>query len=352
MKNLSLIILSIFLIAFSSCDVHEEPSRIEETFDFELTLNFNTALPLHKVVTYTRSAEKLPDIRYVIKVYKVKGENDDSRIENQTFIFSRPYSSNPDYSVRLPLPAGSYRFRVWTDYVDAGSQADKYYTTSDFAAISLDKNDIHHGSTEYRDAFKGNVYGIVYDCNLYVYENGNFPPNRATVDMSRPMGRYEFISTDLEEFLDRVYKTRVDDTENFRGWQGLSPSQIAENINLDDYTVVFRYNAFMPSTYNHFMNFNGDSATGVTYESKMKITDEGMQMGFDYVFTPDETEMNLSMEVYNTEGELIALTGSVKVPVANSKNTIVKGEFLSAISSGGVSVNPGFDGDDFNIEIR
>lgn len=346
------IILSILFFSLSSCDVHEIPSQKDETFDFELNLDFATALPLFKEVTYTRGSEEQPDIRYIIKVYKVNGENDDSRIVDQTFIFTKPYSANPNYTVRLPLPAGSYRFRVWTDYVDRGSDTDKYYITSDFAAISLNNDGKHHGSTEFRDAFKGNAYGEVYDCDKYSYENGAFPENKVTVNMNRPMGRYEFLSTDLDEFLDRVYDTRAESEETYPDWRDLSYAQIADLIDLNKYKVVFRYNAFMPSVYNHYMNFNGNSSTGVTFESTMKITDKGMQMGFDYVFTPEETEMNLSMEVYNEEGSLIASSGGVSVPIANSKNTLVKGEFLTAISDGGVSINPGFDGDDFNIEIR
>lgn len=347
-------------IILSSCDPHEWPEEAEITYDFTLSMDFSTELPLYKEVYYSRGGEEQSrtitqehDLRYKIQVYQVNGIEDDSRIVYKTFFFTRKKPVNPDYTVHLELPAGDYRFRIWADYVSPGTIEDKYYDTSDFSSISLADRQYHQGSNEYRDAFMGTAFGSVYDPDLYNYHHGTSPNNSVVAEMKRPMGRYEFISTDMEEFLTNFFDTRSEDDANkLPSWSGLSPDQIAQQISLSEYKVVFSYNAFMPSTYNIYTDRPTDSWTNVSFESSMEIGEEGMILGFDYLFVADETLMNLNMDIYNASGERIASTSGVQVPVVRNKNTVVKGKFLTATSSGGVSINPGYDGDDYNIEIN
>jgi hypothetical protein len=63
----------------------------------------------------------------------------------------------------------------------------------------------------------------------------------------------------------------------------------------------------------------------------------------------------MSVEVYNNKGELMSRSKSVQVPFMPSKLTTVRGQFLTSIASGGVTINPGYDkdenGDDYNMDI-
>lgn len=363
-------------LLLSSCNVHEWPGPDLDTYPFTLNMNFDEALPLYKEVYYTREAglrdgddsradEQNYDVRYIVNVYRVTDENDNNRDVYQQFVFTRNFTAGHDYSVQLPLPEGKYRFRVWSDHITGGTQSDLYYKTSDFTEIKIDESGSHPGNTEMRDAFRGYAYGEVYDPTLYQIHNGVAPENSATAPMARPMGRYEFISTDMDEFLDKIvegveaskleayFQSRTRDVaapDIF--WNGLTRDEVAEVVGLDKYKVVFSYNAFMPSSYNLYTDKPSDSSTGISYEGKMNIGDEGMQMGFDYILVDDQTTMNLNMQIYNPDGELIANTNGVEVPVVRSKNTVVKGAFLTVTSGGGVSINPDFEGDDYNIEIK
>ena len=364
----------LLLVSLASCNVQEWPEDTGERYPFALYLDFDADLPLHKEVYYTRNgepnlfaAQQTYDIRYIVNVYNVADAQDNNRFVAYTFTFSRPYVENHNYRVELSLPEGKYRFRVWSDHVGSGSQNDLFYSTSDFTEIKIDESAGHPGSNEMRDAFRGSAYGEVFDPELYTIRHGVEPANTVTVPMQRPMGRYEFISTDMDEFLDKAIANLDADTldkllararskaaGSTRGddfWNGLTRDEVAEILGLSDYKVTFSYNAFMPSTYNLYFDRPTDSSTGIRYESKMNIGDSGMQLGFDYILVDDETTMNMNMAIYNPDGELIASTSGVEVPIARSKNTVVKGTFLTVTSGGGVGINPDFDGD-YNIEIR
>ncbi|MCH5225988.1 MAG: hypothetical protein J1D77_08290 [Muribaculaceae bacterium] len=373
-KNiLALLSFATLLPFLSSCNVHEWPHDNGETFPFILYLTFDQDLPLYKEVYYTRNGEEsraeqtIYDIRYVVNVYKVTDENDANREVFTSFTFSRQYTDSHDYQTTLSLPEGKYRFRVWSDHVTAGTQADLFYKTNDFTEIILDESKGHPGNNEMRDAFRGSAYGEVYDPELYeIRHNGKTPENSATALMQRPMGRYEFISTDMDEFLDKAIEgidaTRLQEFLLSRGenpdtrgevyWNGLTRDEVADVLGLDHYQVVFSYNAFMPSSYNFFTDRPSDSSTGISFQGGMSIGDDGMQMGFDYVLTDQETTMNLNMQIYNSDGTLIASSSGIEVPIQRSKNTIVKGKFLTVTSGGGVTINPDFEGDDYNIEIK
>lgn len=374
MQKFKIILISALLVSLASCNVHEWPKDYSgERFAFTLYLDFDSELPLYKEVYYSRSGdvesrgdEKLYDIRYIVNVYQVSDENDNNRFVSQTYTFSQSYVENHNYSVNLSLPAGKYRFRVWSDHTATGTQKDLFYTTSDFTEIKLDESNGHKGSNEFRDAFRGTAYGVVYDRELYYQQHGVEVENKVTVPMKRPMGRYEFISTDMDDFLDKVVQS-VDqatlasmiEEARSRGissqdqfYNGLTRDEVADAIGLDDYTVVFSYNAFMPSSYNFYTDKPSDSSTGIKFESKMQVGENGMQMGFDYILVDESTTMNLNLQVYNGDGNLVSSTSGVEVPIVRSKNTVVKGLFLTVTSGGGVSINPDFEGPDFDIEIH
>lgn len=334
----SIVLTAIVAIA-GSCSVHEWPHLDYGEVEFILDLDYEMSMPLYKEITYTRGANisrEQPDncdIRYIVEVYPSGESRTASRDAARNYIFTRSYDGVLDTSVSIDLEEGSWDIYVWTDYVDRNSTSDKYYRTADFAAITYLDKDGYVGSDDCREAFKGMTTVTVTHPNRYL-EGEPLPSYRATVEMGRPMGRYEFISTDVDAFLQRMETT------------------LARSVDLSEFRVVFRYNAFMPSTYNIFTDKPSDSWTGMSFTSPMALGDDGMLMGFDYVLVNgDETVMNINVEVYDSNGTLLSATRGVEVPVMRNRLTIVKGAFLTSAASGGVAINPGFDGDDYNIEI-
>lgn len=363
LRYISLCVMS--LLAFVGCDVHEFPEERYDKVPFLLHLDFNTELPLHKEIVYTRSGDSETkavaephDIRYIINAYRTDNMRSENRIADTTFVFTKSDITDLNYTAQLLLPEGIYDFKVWADYVDAGSTDDKYYNTQDFSGIILADKENHPGSNDYRDAFRGYDTATVTNPAYYTGTAVNAIDNQATAEMKRPMGKFKFISTDVEVFLSRVAQMMKErgmlmsvDTESDTK---AMYEQLLQSIDLGEFYVVFRYNHFMPCEYNMFTDKPGDSWTGMSFISSMQAESlEEMTLGYDYIFVNgSETTLAISVEVYNRDGELMSSSNPINVPIVRSKMTVVKGEFLTSKATGGITINPGFDGEDYNIEIK
>ena len=103
----------------------------------------------------------------------------------------------------------------------------------------------------------------------------------------------------------------------------------------------------MPNAYSLFTDKPVDSATGISFESKLsQINESEASMGFDYIFiNGNESITTVSVGIYNTEGQLLSMTEPIEVPIKRSWHTIIKGKFLTQDNKGGVNISPEFDGD-------
>lgn len=360
MKIRSIVFL---LLAFilTAC-VHEFPDERPNLVPFRLHLDFNDEMSLYKEVVYTKTGEtKGPgahDIRYTVNAYRTDVPRAENRIPDATFIFTESEPESLNYTASLELQEGDYNFSVWADYVDSGTREDKYYDTHDFSEIILADRDNHSGSNDFRDAFRGYASATVIDPALYTGEMLESIDNQATAEMMRPMGKFKFVSTDLAVFLRRAAQMMQE-----RGLLSMNADiqpdtkaeydKLLQSVDLEQFTVRFRYNAFMPCSFNMFTDKPSDSWTGMTFTSNMYTeNNEDMTLGYDYVFVNgSETTLSVSVEVYDSRGELMSSSRPIDVPVVRSKLTVVKGEFLSSKATGGVTINPGYDGEDYNIEI-
>ena len=174
-----------------------------------------------------------------------------------------------------------------------------------------------------RDAFAGSLTTVVSDESL-----------EGRVSMSRPLAKFNFVSDDLQNFVLRMMETKGSD-------------------DVEDCTVVFKYNGFMPSAYNLHSCGTTDSGVGYQFSSKIHKLDENeVELGFDYVFVNDyETIVSIYLEIYDAAGKLLSTSRPVDVPLKRSHLTTVRGNFLTSKASGGVFVSPGYDGE-HNIVIE
>lgn len=338
---LHLLIWVMSFFAVVGCRIHEFPEDRHQPVPFVLHLDFDAEMPLYKEIVHTRGDEidtKNPhgehDLRYLVNVYGSAADGKEERKPVRTFVFTKDELDDLNNSVQIEVPQGEYTFRVWCDYVEEGSDSDKYYNTSDFSEIILADRENHSGSNDFRDAFRGSVKATVSAIK-----------NEATVQMRRPMGKFKFVSTDLEVFVADAVRKMSDKNQAF--------DKLLQSINFNDYYVVFRYAAFMPCSFNMFTDKPADSWTNMSFRSMMTIGGENLTtMGFDYIFVNGkETTLSIMLEVYDKDGEKISSTNPINVPIVRSKMTVVKGKFLTSMASGGVSINPGYDGDDYNVEI-
>ncbi len=325
------------LMSLVGCDIHEFPMQTQSVVPFVLHLNFDTNLPLHKVVPYVRSESNDAvnggegcDVRYLIKAYRANNVAGDNAVADATVVVTKSDIDNLNHSVSIELEEGQYTFRIWCDYVKRGSRDDNYYLTSDFGEIILANRAEHQGSNEYRDAFRGVATATVSETS-----------RQATVEMQRPMGKFEFISTDMSEFAARVKADKG-----------------VQEIDWNAYRVVFCYEIFMPCSYNLLSDKTADSWQKVYFESRMTTDGEAegeISLGFDYAFVDyPKTTLSISVAVYEPSGGCVVMSKPIDVQIVRGELTVVKGDFLTskgASSSDGVAINPGYEGEDYNVEI-
>lgn len=350
----------ISLLSLVGC-VHEIPEEgLGNPVPFSLHLEFDTELPLYKEIYYSRNGQEgkqVPsyDIRYLVNAYRSTDlRSDESRKPDTTFVFTHQNIHQLDRTLPLELREGTYTFKVWVDYVDKGSETDLYYDTSDFSEIILAEKEDHPGSNDYRDAFKGSVTAVVRNPALYTGAILNTIDNQAKVEMRRPMGKFKFITTDLEQFLTRVAKMLEEEGAIDKVDSKATYEQLLDLVELDDYEIRFRYNLFMPCSFNMFTDKPAGSWMGMSFKSLMhNENNKEITLGFDYIFVNgSETTLSITVEVYDKEGKQLSVSNPVNVPIVRSKLTVVKGDFLTSEASGGVSINPSFDSDDYNVEIQ
>ena len=341
MKKTLLYLILCLPFVLTACDVHEWPDT-PEAVQFHLRLNYETDITVwhHSygnagVVeqgygdTYDNHQE-YGQIRYVVRAYPVLERNRIVQDYTQEFTFIKNISEGYDHEVSLDLPAGDYQIMVWSDLVQSSSQP-YFYDAANFAEITFQGE--HQANTDHRDAFRGSSpISLVADIMERV-------PDTLDIAMQRPLAKYEFITTDLKEFIDKEFEF----LQREAATRGETPPT---RVNLNEYNLICYYSGYMPNAYNLNGDKPVDSMMGVLFNSTVKILDENeASLGFDYVFVGNN-QMAVTMQIglYDKQDRQVALTDPINVPLQRSHHTILKGSFLIQEASGGIVIRPEFDG--------
>lgn len=315
------------LAAAVSCSVHEWPEAPElETYT--LRLAYETELPLWDQELDARADEAAGSgmvdygfIRTTVRAYPVV-DGTVQQAWSDEFTLTRNVAQGYDGELTIRLVPGDYRLMVWSELAESEKKK-SFYDATDFTAVKLVS---HTANTDYRDAFRGTL-----DISVASYTSLHETPS-GTVTMQRPLAKYEFVTTDLAAFFAK--ETR----DNSR----------AATVSLDEYEVVFHYTGYMPDEYNMDIDKPTDSATGVQFKSSLtRINDDEASMGFDYVFVNgEETAVTVQIAlVRKADGKQVSMTPPIRVPLRRSVHTVVRGSFLLSDASGGMGIDPGYDGD-------
>lgn len=361
------------LLCITSCAVHEWPEPTPA--DVIVNLDFDTQMPQYKVLNEegTRASHdgRDYDIRYTIAAYRLLQDGNYAEEPFLLKVFSKDEIEELNATFRFSIDEGSYRFDVWTDFVLAGTQNDYFYNTTSFRRISL--QGAHEGNNDFRDAFSGSA-------DLKVIRRGSKEtPSTVTVQMRRPLAKFEFITTDLQEFITKTIEAMIRKEEaeaaakagETKSEGGDNPEDITPTesdtktggdaktgdtktpvVDLEKYTVVFFYSGYMPNAYNMMEGKPCDSATGVKFSSAISTIDNhDARLGFDYVFVNgEESSVMVTVALYDEEGTQLSISRQIEVPIKRSMLTTVRGSFLMQNTGGGVAIDPGFE-DEFNIYI-
>lgn len=357
-----------------TCSVHEWPDEnIPAVLDVELVFDTDF-LPLRDV-DYTKNTKADPqdyNIRYQIRAYRALKSGGYDNVPFAEYVFVKNDVSMPDHKVTIEIPEGNYMLRVWADYVDDGSQDDKYYITEDFRSIMVAEPYV--GDTEFRDAFEGSNGVRIRRVGSTVQRA------QVTVNMQRPLAKFQFIATDFYDLVTKAMEHYLSSKEYADFLQlrrtctitrakadchfEVSASGILEDdatkapwdptkapgFMPEDYKVVFYYNSYLPTEYNLITGKPTDAKMGMQFSSALlPLNEEEALIGFDYVMVNGtESSVTLQVALYAPDGSMMSLSNAVKVPIVRGKVTTVRGNFLTLPTGGGIGIDPGFDGE-FNL---
>lgn len=340
---------ALMIMALSSC-VHEWPDPVPpvdepdvpEPVECSLRLVFDsdefehlTTVELSQDESSKASrsdASSIHLMRHIVRLYPYdssKGDTYPSRNAtdyHETTTLHDP--SYPDYSVPLKLKPGEYDIVVWSEHAPSAFTSDYYYDTSDFFEISVLN---HSGNNHYRTAWRGLSHIFVNeDGEVTATAPGDEPLEELIVNMTRPMARYRFVTTDLERFL-----------------------STSRSTTLEDYDVVIRYTGYMPSSYNLFTDKPVDSTKGITYHGESTIIDSSTaSLGYDYVMVNgSNTSVQVALDLYRrSDGTKLSSSGVIDVPLKRGHYTVIRGPLLTTMAGASMGISPDFF-DEFNIEI-
>ncbi|MFS2476652.1 DUF6562 domain-containing protein [Bacteroides uniformis] len=348
MKKILYLIICMPLLLFSACDVHEWPET-PEFVKMHLRLNYETDMTEWEHLydgtsvieqglgdTYDNHQD-YGKIRYIVRTYPVSEKQRTMQDYVQEFVFTKDIAEGYDHEVTLDLLPGNYNVMVWSDLVQTSGD-NHFHNADNFAEIMLQGD--HKGNTNHRDAFRGtNNISLVADIMEHL-------PDTLDIAMQRPLAKFEFLTTDLKEFVNKEFEYLQKEAAT-RG--EVPPTR----VNTDDYKVVFYYSGFMPNTYNMNTDKPVDSKMGVLFESKLEILSENeASLGFDYVFVNGKkSAVTVQIGLYDKEDRQLALSDPINVPLQRNHHTMLKGSFLMSQASGGITINPDFDGN-HNILIE
>lgn len=313
----------------SSCHVHEwprggaEPTRLHLDFASE-----------YRIVEYSAEDTKALDdgwfyyeehdhgyISYTVRAYPMTGDSYDHEVFLE-HTFLRDITEGYNCSVDLPLTAGKYHITVFSQLTEIDDN-NFFYDESEFRQIKLSGE--YEGSSLYRDTFSGMIDVEIGDNRV------------VTVPMTRPMAKYEFISTDLAKFLEK-------EAVRNKSKGGESRSS------LEDYNVVFSYVGYVPTAYNLHEDRNVDSKMGVTFQSTPEVlNEEEVSLGFDHIFTgTTETYVTVQVALYErATGLRVSMSEPLRIPLQRDCHTVVRGSFLFGNANSGIGIDSEYD-DEYN----
>ncbi|MBQ6015141.1 MAG: hypothetical protein IJL22_02430 [Bacteroidales bacterium] len=341
MKNFLRITTLLLLLLAGSCDVHELPEG-EDYVLMTFRLHYDEEMPPYQDLTFESKAsaqalQLTPSyaLRTVLGLYESQPGGTWSHTPFwKTEVIDDNYSSL-DRDVSVLLPPKRFRAFIWTDYVrtDGG---DNYFFIEDFPEVRQAPGQSAGGD------FMASYYAVDF-APMDEVTSLDASVERI-VEMTRPSAKICFYASDIEDYLTELRKRAA----SVNGY----PDAITPlSINLDSYTMKVTYLGFLPDAWNVREGLSSDSNTGHSFLGHASLIDNGsVYFGCDYVFSGEESSIDVMLEVFDPAGVLITRLNKITIPISKGKTTTVTGRMMTHGISGSVVIDPEYDGE-FNIYI-
>ena len=269
--------------------------------------------------TSSRYANIVPAGLVQVHVKAFLASNSSRCVAEQSFVTEINGTYDTDFELELQ-GYGIYDIVVWSHLLEH-SEALPFYDPASFSRVHIISEN-YNGNTDYRDGYRGKIR---VDAAAAAEEQN-------VVRMKRPMGKFELITTDLSEFLDRETETR----------------KLSTRARPEDYRVVISFPMYSPSSYSAMDDRLENASTGVAFETQMTVTGiSEASLGFEYVMLNNilDGAVQTQVNVYRLDGTHVAGSSMFTIPMRRDHHTLLRGAFLSTEGSGGVGIDPGFNGD-------
>ena len=195
----SVLCCALLFFFLSSCKGSDEP-EVMGSAPVVVTLQLDTAMVDWQTINDSRAIAS-HDLRCQVAAFPVNasGAIVDAAVDRQTVFFT---ADGQQGQCRMVLPSGSYRLLAWADWVDHGSVADKYYTTSDFNDITFMGK--YEGNNDYRNAYSGSA-AVSFKVKL----GDTTTVVREQLPLRSIMGKVKFVATDYNEYLAKGQNLRI-----------------------------------------------------------------------------------------------------------------------------------------------
>lgn len=331
------ILIAAVALVLVSC-VHEFPNESTPA-PLELEFSFDFSMEMPEMTDFkSEPADHLHDLRYQVRAYRILNNGTYAEQPMASFSFIKDEVDEIEHVERVTLPEGRYRLLAWIDYINHGTNADLYYNTTDFSQIRV--NGDWQGSVNDKDVFMG-------ECEIDLTRYGSeVPPVKAVFELSRPVAKFEIITTDLEKFKTKMLEAMLKNQDSKTG-------QTKAEVELSDYYVVLTYTGYVPNMFDLTDDTVRDASAEYSFRSELsEISSAEALLGFDYIMIkPEGSAVGVDLSFYEKKNDKkIATTGNIEVPLKRGYVTRIKGEYLTKTSDGGIGIDPGFDGD-HNIKL-
>ncbi|WP_138350498.1 DUF6562 domain-containing protein [Bacteroides eggerthii] len=325
-KSICCLLLSLTMIA---CSLYEHPEMTENgeigidptavNVNINLSLQLKTDEAANDEVASRADAETGYRHRIIVDAYL-------NRIlsKRQVVYKELTEAAKLDMELNLKLHARDYQLVIWADYVSEDSDDDLFYNTTTLAPVISPET--YLGNSEYKD--------VLYSCqelNLSKYRNQWNAQVALNPEMKRPTARYELIANDIETFMTNGAKAG------------------------SKYTMTVRYLGFYDTGFHTLDGISKHGLQYVTYKRTITVPLEGtqeMSIAFDHIFVPENGEVPIAVELSNDKNALLART-YLTLQCKTGDRIVKRSNFLTADPSGGIGVDPGYDGtidEDLTVE--
>lgn len=343
MKKTILYTACLLVLMMTGCDktVLEFPEGggVDPTLvQMNLSLEVDPSIELY---TPSRSkAARVDDthhVRWIVEVFRdeIGGEP----VERRVLCCDKAVDGRHTINTTLSLHAARYHVVAWADYVDKGSTEDKYYTVSSLSSICIPEPEDYVGDEKHKD-----TYVARKEFDLTGYRDRWNEMAECAMTLERPMARIEFITTDVDKFLDNLARRNA---KNAQTYGAVADNLLGSTPDLSSIQVSVEYACYFPSGFNAYTNKPNDACTGLSFGCCMTpLTDKEAHLAGDHIFVNGtESAVTVNLTIRDGEGNLLNRVEGIDVPIVRGKLTVIRDEFLTRSYAPGIGIDPDFDGE-------